>query len=116
MFGVRLDDSWMSEELEIKKLVFDHAECSVYIWPNRLSSTKLASNFVYLHGSTIKWYDEASHGMVTHPCSKDDLKVLYGILKNSDIGNWEFCTRKGVKVPPEVKQGLLKLIQEYVQG
>ena len=105
----------ISIHVEVKGIVFDTVRCSAFIDTSRLGSITLASNFMYTKGSTIHWYDEASHGMCTHPCTKCEIRALYDILKDIDAHNW-IPLGSNTQITPEIKGKILKIILEYVES
>ena len=105
-------DARISIDVEVRGIVFDTVRCSAYINTERLGSITLASNFMYTKGSTIHWYDEASHGMCTHPCTKSEIRALYDILKGIDIHNW-ISLGRNPQITPEIKEKVLRLMREY---
>ena len=107
-------DARISIDVEVRGIVFDTVRCSAYINTERLGSITLASNFMYTKGSTIHWYDEASHGMCTHPCTKSEIRALYDILKGIDIHNWIGLGRN-TQITLEIKEKVLRLMLEYIE-
>ncbi len=115
MMGQESGDAKINIHVEVKGIVFDTVRCSAYIDTSRLGSITLASNFMYTKGSTIHWYDEASHGMCTHPCTKSEIRALYDILKDINARNW-IRLGSNTQITPEIKGKILKMIWEYVES
>jgi len=115
MMSSELGDERTYFDVEVRGIVFDTVRCSAYIDTRKLGSITLASNFRYITESTIHWVDEASHGMVTHLCTKSETRTLYGILKGIDIDNWIRLGSGPKTITPEIKEIILRMMREYIE-
>ncbi len=110
-------DAWMDEELEVKGLLFDTAKCTAYYRPKEPDHIVLISNFMYTSNSSIHWWDEASYGMCTHPCTKEESRKLYQILKDTTLDQWHFTGGiKYVRVTEKIRKKALELLWKYLQS
>ena len=113
----RLGDAWMDGSFEVKRLVFDTVQCSAYYSPKEPERIVLASNFRYTRNSTIHWWDEASYGMCTHPCTKEETGELYHVLGNLPLENWQFTgSLRHVMVTEEIRQKALEILRDFSQS
>ena len=111
----RETDEWLGGQIETDIFIFDHARCTAFIPLKDLNGVTLASNFIHVGASSIKWEDEASHGMCTHRCTKEEVAVLYEIIKDADPSGWHCSYIFGrKKVTAEMKEKLLELIRGYL--
>ena len=108
----RIGDDWMDAQLEVGT-IFDTAKCTVYYRPKEPDKMILISNFRYTGDSSIKWWDEASYGMCTHPCTKEEIGELYHILKDIPPDEWRFSSPfRHVRVTEEIKQKALEILRQ----
>ena len=108
----RIGDDWMDAQLEVGT-IFDTAKCTVYYRPKEPDKMILISNFRYTGDSSIKWWDEASYGMCTHPCTKEEIGELYHILKDIPPDEWRFSSPfRHVSVTEEIKQKALEILRQ----
>ena len=113
----RLGDAWMDGSFEVKRLVFDTVQCSAYYSPKEPERIVLASNFRYTRNSTIHWWDEASYGMCTHPCTKEETGELYHVLGDLPLENWQFTgSLRHVMVTEEIRQKALEILRDFSQS
>ena len=107
----RIKDAWKDGQFEIEDIMFDTVKCSAYYRPKEPNSIVLASNFRYTKNSSVHWWDEASYGMCTHPCTKEELGSLYQILKDIPLDKWHFSSPlQYVRVTEEIKQEALNIL------
>ena len=112
----RMGDAWMDGGFEVKGILFDTVKCSAYYRPKEPDKIVLASNFMYTRDSSIKWWDEASYGMCTHPCTKEETADLYHILQDIPLDEWHFSGAfSKVRVTEEIRQKALEIIRNYIQ-
>ncbi len=110
----RMGDAWMEGGFEVKGLLFDTAKCSAYYRPKEPDKIVLASNFTYTGDSSIKWWDEASYGMCTHPCTKEETVDLYHILQDIPSDKWHFTGAfRNLRVSEEIRQKALEILRDY---
>ena len=113
----RIGDAWMDEGFEVNGIVFDTAKCSAFYRPKRPDHIVLMSNFMYTGNSSIHWWDEASYGMCTHPCTKEESRILYQILRETTLDQWHFTAGiRYVRVTEEIRQKALEFLWEYLQS
>ena len=108
-------NDWMDEIIEVRGLIFDTAKCYAYLRPREPERISLESNFHYTKESSVHWFDEASYGMCTHFCEKEELPLVLELLKGTEPGQWRF-TLKMEKTPvtQEVKDKILELIENCI--
>lgn len=108
----RMKDEWMDEIIEVRGLVFDTARCSAYLRPNNPERVNLESNFHYTKDSSVHWFDEASYGMCTHFCTKEEISSVLELLKRTELKQWRFTLGLAkIPVKQEVKDKVIKLIE-----
>ena len=106
----RMNDDWMDETIEVRKLVFDTVKCSAYIRPKEPDSIVLISNFSYVTASSIHWMDEASYGMCSHRCTPEEAAEFYELLKESKVEDWRFTGGlRNIPVTKKVKERVLEI-------
>ena len=111
----RIGDAWMDGQLEIDGILFDTVKCSAYYRPKEPNRIVLVSNFRYTGNSSIHWWDEASYGMCTHPCTKEEIGNLYQVLKDIPLSKWHFSSPLGyVRVTEEIRQEALDILKNYL--
>ncbi len=112
----RIGDAWLDGGFEVKKLLFDTVLCSAYIRLKEPDHIMLVSNFRYTSDSSMHWMDEASYGMCTHLCTKEEAAELYHVLKEAPVENWVFTGGlRTITVKEEMKVKMLELLRAKVQ-
>ena len=96
-------DAWM-DKLVAVRIVYDTVQCSACFRVRDMSSIDLISNFRFVSKSSLHWYDEASHGMCSHHCTKSELIDLYDILKGVNIGDWKDFNGNDINFNSEYKE------------
>ena len=113
----RIRDDWMEGGIEVWNLEFDTARCTASFQPRNPGSVYLLSSFTRIGASTIKWMDEASHGMCTHQCSPEEIAALPELLKAADVSQWHYIgLLADVAVTEDVKAKILELFRVYLES
>ena len=112
----RIGDDWKDETIEVRWLEFDTVQCTASFRPKNPDPFYLLSNLSRVGNSSIEWMDEASHGMCTHRCTKEEIAAVCALLQDAAPDRWKYIGGlKDVAVTEEAKTGVLKMLREYLE-
>ena len=114
----RMTDEWKKEIIHVRDLVAFGAErCSAYLRLNEPEKIDMVSNFMYTKNSSVHWFDEASYGMCTHHCTKEEAAEVLELLKRSDVKQWQYTLDlRSIPVTKEVKDLVIRILEDSLRN